>query len=492
MNSPVATIDDAVNSNQPETIKGGLVGDLSGLSDSFRRMDFPALNNGLESLMSQGNLALSILQSYSGVSDGTITNTCRMLHVLLKATAVINGVNGAAGKEGVVDDIAQLKRVRACLQQSIDASKVLEWSPVDGELPGLWQSDASESDEVGWLERIFARDVHGAPNLNGSIFQLAMVYQHLRFLIGMDPSHEWRTVRTPVLGAEEGGSGGQRMILTVSLRPCPLQAFIPDLRYFGLTELKHGTTDKCLLDSARRCWEAAQVSGYLGVWRLEHGAISTHTDAITATHIYGRSFEAAFLCCLRAAAGNAYGDPLPDKVSGDQLDQDIQKYEREKLFEIDPLSLNTAISASLGEFDPKTTSIKDIPLAPVGGVPQKLLEASGTEISQVVFATGQWDETNIKRLDGKAQEDFLKSTQTDSLPENQSRLQWSTVSTLGAALDAVLVQSRWLKAWQKGCRSNWLRRWEKRTARAPGDDAPGEDDRNPSSTASAPEEPAHS
>lgn len=465
----VVSIEKAAASSDPAELQAGFVGDLSGLSLALRGNVSPAvLKADLEAFAQDDSdpYKPGILQDGSGVEAGTIRKTLRALQEIAAAATGI----AHAGKEAILGDSDSLEMVRKHLTNAINEVAALEWESSQLANLDCWAEPPLGVNGIDWVDKIFAQSSPGSKALQATAFQILMVYQHLKFMLGLEDERGWRTVSTSVLGAEVGGSGGLRMLLTVSLIQSPLEGFIPDLRYFGLTELKHGDREHCLLNSAQRCWVAAQVSGYRGIWRLEHVRTASASEMMAVPHIYGRSFEAAFVCCLRAAAGNAYDDKLPDDQS-----------ERERLLELDPLSQTVAISASL-DFDSQT-AIKDIPLIPVTGVPQKLCEARGTEITQVVFATGQWDQKRNASLSAKDQVDLQQSQSLNQAPENQSKLQWSTAANIGEALDALLVRSRWLKAWQKETRNNWLRRWEARTdespgARAPGDDEPGPDDHN--------------
>jgi hypothetical protein len=510
---PLSTVDAALTCDYPSGIRDGLTGDLSGLSHLLRQSRLDVLRPLFTKLTSSHQDKVRELQRTTRDTSSTLAGVCGFLHNLIEAAEAING----NGKRAILRNRIALSDARRLVQEAIECCKSLQWEDADNLELSSWRKStegdppnartANAGGDSEWLDWVLFKPIDDVVEIAGSAFQIALVYQHLRyfFCLDTDKGSGWRTVRTPVLCADDGDDGGLRMVLTVSLKPCPVQAFIPDYRYFGLTELKRSKPDFCLLHSAQRCWKAAGVNGYLGVWRLEHGTIGEENDgkgstvvdtsnlnqngAKTVTHLYGRSFEAAFVCCLRAAAGNAYDDKLSEITSGDEYTQRVNAHARRELLQVDPLSPTTAISAMLGEFDHDQTDIKDIPLVAVGGVPQKLCEARGTEITQVVFASNQWTDESVALLDGKSRLDYEKSLLGDQQPENRSVLQWSTAGTIGEALDALLVRSRWLKAWQRDVRENWLKRWECRPkdangnfvhggARAPRDDAPGPDDMN--------------
>jgi hypothetical protein len=498
MSSHRTTVEQALKGDFPHQKHQGLVGDLSDLSRRLIEAKLPELLKCLKSDEDLWSRAITELQRESGNSGRTLKDIHAFLLHLLESVQLIND----RCKGALLGFKHELTKARERLQHTVNSCVAL-WPA--GDYGGIqdqisWNHEENSEDpqesgtEAEWLHDIFFKSIPEVPTLSGSPFQLAMVYQHLRllFAIDSDQSSHWRTVRTPVLGASEVGNDGSRLILTVSLRRSQLQTIIPDLRYFGFTELKRDDPDECLLASVQRCWKAAKLTGWLGVWRMEHGKIEfdskdgtstrvdkTHLDGTEPihTHIYGRSFEAAFLCCLRAAAGNAYDDELPEDTPANQ-------YARAEILRLDPLLATTAITAKIGPFDPDTTKIRDIPLIAVGGVPQKLTEASGTELDHVVFASDQWSDAAIGQLDDGARKDFQKSQRRDQQPENRSKLQWSTVRNLGDALDALLLRNRWLKAWQAERRTEWLVRWQRpetdaepnsRGPLAPGDDAPWPD-----------------
>lgn len=492
------TIRQALVADFPTQRHQGLVGDLSDLSHRLIEANLPELLKCLNSNQQSWDNAVTELQCEFDKSGRTLADMRTFFLQLLQSAQLLND----KGKGAVLASDSDLIEARCQLQLAVNTCAAFQSEGDNGDrkeqIRGNYQEDPEDATESGteaeWLHDIFFKSIPEVPTLSGSPFQLAMVYQHLRFLfaIDSDQSSHWRTVRTPVLGASEVGNDGSRLILTVSLRRSQLQTIIPDLRYFGFTELKRVDPNECLLASVQRCWKAAKLTGWLGVWRMEHGKIKfdsgdgtstrvdkTHLDGTEPihTHIYGRSFEAAFLCCLRAAAGNAYDDELPEDTPANQ-------YARAEILRLDPLLATTAITAKIGPFDPITTKIRDIPLIAVGGVPQKLTEASGTELDHVVFASDQWSDAAIGQLDDGSRKDFQKSQRRDQQPENRSKLQWSTVRNLGDALDALLLRNRWIKAWQAERRTEWLVRWQRpetdaepnsRGPLAPGDDAPWPD-----------------
>lgn len=458
----------AAQSTESVGLRHAFVGDLSEFSRQLRtKQSFRQLSSALRRLLGSDAGSIGILQDgvdRKRVASGSVRRTAEALAELIDAAAEIL----AASREAILGDKNAVQSVRFKIRKAVEVMSGLVHGSETVTLTH-WATPRDAKFSVHWIDQIFSE-------ISGCRVAVLLAYQHLRLLLDIDdtasiaddelPDESRLAVprfeaATPVLGAESGGGGGMRMMLTVTLFPSELEGFVPDLRYFGLTELTHDDPKYCLWNSTRKCWDAAGIKGYRGVWRMEHVNTSSDGDLHIPPHIYGPSFEAAFVCCLRAAVGNAYAE---EEFDGELGSED--------------LSPTVAITASLGEFETGKTDLIDIPLIPVAGVPQKLCEARGSTITQVVFAEDQWTEKAIAGLDDESREDREKAKVTTQKPEDQSKLLWSTVANVGAALDVLLERNRWLRAWQTVTRDNWLERWEKGTARAPGDEAPGPDEKN--------------
>ena len=477
------SVDQALKSNVSPVIAKGFFGNLSGLSQDLlgaNPKQLSSLRQQLQVMLSgthKEQLAQLILSAGLPVTtwpdDFTTINDSTLPKLVAGLVAVL----------GVVELIQHGEAVAETKQADLRgfAQAAVEWFDkafCTDEEKREWKLPAEREHDVDWRYKLLTMESQATKVINGSAAGFYCMFDLLTRLTRSSVVEEtstagWRESSTLVLGAEAGGGGSAIMILTVSLVESDVDCFLPDLRYSGLTELRYvAMPDECLLKSMRRCWKAARLKGrYRGYWRLEHRDIGDMPPdtVIAIPRMHGRSMEAAVMCCLRSAAGNAYDEDLPEN-----------KHDRQKALEVDPLQPNVAISAKLGVFE-SDTPLKDIPLVPVGSVPLKMNSARANRLQTVVFASGQLTKPTQFALEDR--EELKQFQDAGKKGEFTSGLQFSEVGTVGAALDVLLVRSQWLKAWQKQVRLNWLKRWEARSegnpgARAPGDDEPGPDDFN--------------
>lgn len=274
-------------------------------------------------------------------------------------------------------------------------------------------------------------------------------------------------VTTPILGAQAGGGSEGHLHLTVELFVCKQGTFCPDPLALGLTSITVGAADARFLAAMQRMWEASGLQGrFRGRWRITNPPEPQRPARSATRHIpslQGRSAEAATLSALLAASGDPYGEtPSETRPAAE------------------PLDLQVAISAKV-EVTPGKPAI-DLALAAVAYVPQKL-EAAYPVLDTVAFAADQ----QVAQQPGSEQLRHIDKKRSDA-ESTASGAQYAGIriefpKTVADALDLLLVTNRYLKKYHAHVREDWLKQWERRTARAAGDDAPGPDDENLSSSA---------
>jgi hypothetical protein len=245
--------------------------------------------------------------------------------------------------------------------------------------------------------------------------------------------------------------------LEVELLPVPPGAkgvFVPDFPAFGLTSIRHTDPLHDTLRSMEQAWKASSLEArWHGRWRIVAPPDQVRNEtAGYIQQIYGRSAEAAALCTLLAATGNPYLDREP-----------LSR-------ETTPLDLTVALTAQLAA----TThnSPLEIPLEVVGGSLHKLEQAGSHGLQLLLFGpqaaweqqvtqTGQqWVQEFIDARN-KARDDARNKARNDahSETEDYTGIDVGFVSTVGEALDRLLLTNRLLTRHRDRLRSDWLSRW---------------------------------
>ncbi len=357
-------------------------------------------------------------------------------------------------------------------------------------MPGLVATVAdinSVTDE--WDRNQLSNFSGGPPKLGAAV----TVLDFMRRMRGIrDDGHDFvadHTVETPVLfrvGSSQT-SPGFVGILRVELIRDGISAITPDLSTFGACTIH--STDASNVDSLHesvlRMWKLAGLEECRARWSIrpfQAGADKTETP-LSKRQLAGRSMEAAMLSALWAANGGIPGDD----------------YRSDKAFAMEPKVAVTGVVTDRRDPEPGSFEIDA-----VYGILSKLKEAKNLRLESVVLADkpkhGGDDAMRKFRQDAEdAYEEHvenerrrLKNVARQSRLDNTDQLFDLSIVRVGTArevFDSLLVTNRWLAKWQAETRENWLKRWECRPkdangnfvhggARAPGDDAPGPDDKN--------------
>ncbi len=263
------------------------------------------------------------------------------------------------------------------------------------------------------------------------------------------------TATTPVLTCDLQGREGFLWVLTVELFPCPKGGpFCPDPRFLGLTNINVTQTaperpDPSFVRALNAVWEISRFNeGFRGRWRLENPPKEVRHRIRTEypRRIVGNSAQAAALCAILAASGNAYGSgagltTLPDAP--------------------EPLDLQVAISASV-EIDNGVEEVKQLRLGSVGGVAAKRGDAK--RLDTVLFATEDFQENEALE-----QEEQQRQSSAGEVRSEQQRSGpfVERVETIEQALDVLLITNQYVKAYKAAVAESWLSEWEEGTAEYP-------------------------
>jgi len=240
--------------------------------------------------------------------------------------------------------------------------------------------------------------------------------------------------------------------LEVDLLPVSSKAggvFVPDFPAFGLTSLRDNRPEEDILLSMERAWAASRLAPHWhGRWRIVStpGQVKNNT-ANHPRQLHGRSAEAAALCTLLAATADPYGDrpPLPSETT--------------------PLDLQITLTALLdwsppGAANPPAWDPRTIPLGVVGGSLKKLEQAADHDLHWLLFGPqAAWKVQAAKDGQQWVQEfiDAREAAHKDK--RDYTGIDVGFVSTVGEALDRLLLTNRVLTRHRDRLRSDWLSRW---------------------------------
>lgn len=273
---------------------------------------------------------------------------------------------------------------------------------------------------------------------------------------------------TPVLFRH--GNDASVFILTVQLFADGTEGIVPELRSLGSIALEDN-----LCTSTLEIWRKSGLSGKRAVWSLRPYSLGADKvgDSIRLSKLGGHSMEAALLAALWAANGG---------IPGDEEFQSIVPLEMEKR-----IAVTASVTAERGEpagtFNVDSVEFTDL----------KLRAARAAELDSVLLCPPERDtDPDVSKVTGELKKEADQKQQALVSGSEVQRseamlypgLNVIRVNTARAVFDLLLVRNRWLAKWQDVTRDNWLVRWEDGTARAPNDNAPGLDNKNPRTTGS--------
>lgn len=266
---------------------------------------------------------------------------------------------------------------------------------------------------------------------------------------------------TPVAIVDRVARKGYILWLTVELFPSDRGGpFTPDLRYLGLTSI--GAGKESFFEATQSVWAASGLArhGWRGRWRLESVcpnyvkslcndlsySLAAEDEArdLFPAKLAERSAEVSILCALLAASG----DPAGDRGGGTELPSE-------------PLDPGVLITATLNETWGAFSGRQSLLEHPVGhvaddGLRYKINAAFRGHIGRVLLSSKQ-----------RASKEYEALGLSDPTYGNTDhKVSIKSVSTVGDALNEMLLQNKYLRAYQQDCRNNWLKQWDGDTGRA--------------------------
>jgi hypothetical protein len=240
-----------------------------------------------------------------------------------------------------------------------------------------------------------------------------------------------------------------------SLPPPTKGVFVPDFPAFALTSIRDTDPERDTLLSMERAWIASRLAkNWHGRWRIVSSVNQTaHDTALEPARFEGRSAEAAALCTLLAATRNpyCYDDTQPTSWAT-SLDSKVALSAK----------LDFTLDSSSHSEDPTK-----IALLVEGGDLKKLEESDRNELDLLLFGPkSQWETATPPVVKQWVQEfiDARKQAYSDDL--DYTGIDVGFVSTVGEALDRLLLTNRLLTRHRDRLRSDWLSRWTGDTGKA--------------------------